>query len=121
MIKLSMGLKRLPSLSREQFLAYWTQQHAALVKENATRLGIVRYAQVHGLAESEFLVAGVPGAASSVFDGVAEIWFNDLSAAASSGRTREGREAMKLLRDDERNFIDPIQSVVWWGRLHTVI
>ncbi len=121
MIKLSIGLKRRPSLSREQFLAYWTQQHAALVKQHAVQLGIIRYAQVHGLVESELRAAGVPDSVSSAFDGVAEVWFNDLSGAAASGRTPGGREARKLLREDERNFLDPMQSLVWWGTQHTVI
>lgn len=121
MIRVSIGLQRLSSLSREQFLAYWTQQHAALVKQHARDLGIEQYAQVHGLIESELRASGAPDSVSSAFDGIAEIWFKDLSVAITSSRSPRGREAMKRLRDDERNFLDGSRSVVWWGRLHKVV
>lgn len=120
MIKLSVGLKRLPSLSREQFLSYWTHQHADLVKQHAVTLGIVRYSQVHGLLGAELDAFGMPTSASSTFDGIAEVWFSDLASVASSGRTADGEAAMTALRDDERKFLDPAQSLRWLGRLHSV-
>lgn len=120
MIKLSIGLKRLPSLSREEFLSYWTQQHAGLVKQQASKLGIVRYAQVHGLVDDELQALGMPLSASSAFDGIAEVWFSDLATAASSGRRADGMAAMKALRDDERKFLDSAKSLRWMGRCRSV-
>jgi len=120
MIKLSVGLKRLPALSREQFLSYWTQQHAGLVKQHAAILGIVRYSQVHGLLDAELDAFGMPTSASSTFDGIAEVWFSDLASAAASGRTADGKAAMKALREDERNFLDSAQSLRWLGQRRSV-
>ena len=120
MIKLTIGLKRLPSLSREQFASYWTQQHAGLVKQHAAALGIVHYSQVHRLFDTELEAFGLPASASLTFDGIAEVWFSNLASAASSGRTADGRTAMKALRADECKFLDSSQSLHWIGRRRSV-
>ena len=45
MIKLCMCVKRLPEISRDEFLDYWRNHHAKLVTELREDLGIARYAQ----------------------------------------------------------------------------
>lgn len=121
MICLSIALTRLPHLTREAFLAYWRDQHAPLVTALATDLGIRRYVQLHGLVEADLDAATPAPPAGAAYDGVAEVWFDDLASAASSGATAGGRAAIKALREDEARFILRERTLSWWSRPHIVI
>jgi hypothetical protein len=48
-LKLTFCLRRLPSLSLQQFQDYWLNQHGPLVRRLQPALGMVRYVQVHRL------------------------------------------------------------------------
>jgi len=121
MIKLSFALRRLPSLTREEFQAYWLEHHAPLVRELAPLLGIRRYVQLH-TAESplnDTLRAGRGG--PEPFDGVAELWFDSVEAIERSTASAEGREAAMSLLEDERRFIDLERSPLWVGEEHEIL
>ena len=47
------------------------------------------------------------------YDGVAELWWESEEAFRASGRTPEGREAGRLLLEDEAKFIDLASSPLW--------
>jgi hypothetical protein len=113
MIKLTYCLRRRDDLTRSEFQQYWLGTHAGLVAERAEELEIRRYVQVHtmdlpGLHEAfQKRNDGSP----EPFDGVAELWFDDLD---SLGRTdEERRKAADELLKDERNFIDLSRSPMW--------
>lgn len=102
-------LRRLDSLSADEFHRYWFERHGPLVAHHAPTLGIVRYLQLHPSA-----AAGPLGAAMSrvrggpeVYDGVAEIWIDPASPAAA---TDAAKQAARELLDDERRFIDLARS-----------
>lgn len=100
MIKLYAMLSRRPDLSHEQFSEHWRTVHRALaVKIRRTR----RYAQSHGLGE------GLPGLRTQPWDGVAEVWLDDLAAASRSDPDLE-----RYAKPDEPNFIaaDGLQQVI---------
>jgi uncharacterized protein (TIGR02118 family) len=121
MIKLVFCVKRLPHLSREEFQRYWREQHAPLVREAASALGVRRYVQLHTLTSpvNEGLRRGRGG--PEEFDGVAELWFESLEALAAAGATPEGRAAGRRLLEDERRFIDLARSPVWVAEEYAVV
>ena len=87
MIKQVSFFNRREDLSPEEFREHWLNAHADIVR----RLnGIVRYVQNHGLEPG-------PG-----FDGIAEVWFEDIE----SMRNVVGTPELTAIRSDEENFID---------------
>ena len=121
MIKLVFCVRRLPTLSREDFQRYWREQHAPLVREAAAALGVRRYVQAHTLTTpvNEGLRRGRGG--PEEFDGVAELWFESLEALAAAGATPAGRAAGRRLLEHERRFIDLARSPVWVAEEHTIV
>jgi hypothetical protein len=75
---------------------------------------------VHRLDDSleEVLGGGmrkIRGAPPS-YDGIAELWWESEEAFRGGGRTRDGREAGRLLLEDEARFIDLGRSPLWLNR-----
>jgi uncharacterized protein (TIGR02118 family) len=106
--RLVFPLRRLPNLSREDFQAYWLGTHAPLVAARAELLGIVRYQQVHTIADRRNVA--VPS-----FDGIAELW---VDPSAATGTPEQVGQAGAELLADERNFIDLRKSPIWMAEEH---
>ncbi|MBY0280057.1 EthD domain-containing protein [Candidatus Binatia bacterium] len=123
MIKLTFCLHRLPSLSRDAFQRYWREQHAPLVARHASTLRIRRYVQMHSLPEGDPVNGGLRASrgAPQDYDGVAELWWDDLDDLAAATASEAGRAASLALLEDERRFIDLARSPLWLGREHVVI
>lgn len=120
MLKLTFCLRRLPRLSQAEFQDYWLNKHGPLVRRLQPALGMVRYVQVHGrsdaLGEGMRKVRGAP----EPYDGIAELWWASEDGFRASGRTAEGREAGRLLLEDEAKFIDLARSPLWLNSEHVV-
>lgn len=121
MIKLTFCLRRRPDLSRAEFQTYWLSTHAPLVRERATLLKCRRYVQVHtlDLAGLHEAFQRRNGGAPEAFDGVAELWFDDLDALGPHDEAR--RRAGQELLADERNFIDLPNSPMWISEEHEIV
>jgi len=50
------------------------------------------------------------------FDGVAELWWDDLDALVAAASSSEGSAAGQTLLEDEARFIDLEQSALWLGQ-----
>ena len=87
MIKQVSFFKRRDDLSPEEFRDHWLNVHADVVRQLN---GIVRYVQNHALEPR------------SGFDGIAEVWFEDIESMRSVVDTPE----LAAIRSDEENFID---------------
>ena len=87
MIKQVSFFKRRDDLSPEEFRDHWLNAHADVVRQLS---GIVRYVQNHGLEPR------------SGFDGIAEVWFEDIESMRNVVDTPE----LAAIRSDEENFID---------------
>jgi uncharacterized protein (TIGR02118 family) len=113
MIKLTFCLRRRPDLTKDAFLRYWREEHAARVRPRMAVLGMRRYVQLRALdgplAEAIARSRGGP----EPFDGVAEIWFDDVDSLARHGGTEAGKAAAKELFKDEQSFIDLKSSVIF--------
>ena len=82
MIKQVSFFRRRKDLSPEDFREHWRTKHADVVR----RLnGLVRYVQNHGLNSS------------SGFDGIAEVWFEDMESMRANVDTPE----LESIRIDE--------------------
>jgi uncharacterized protein (TIGR02118 family) len=121
MIKLVFCLRRRDDLSREEFQRYWLEQHGPLVRSHADALGIRRYVQVHSIDDGISLAVAGPRNPPPPYDGVAELWFDDLEALAVAGSTDEGRAAGAALLADERTFIDLESSPLFLTEEHVII
>lgn len=92
MIKAVYFFKRKLGLSLEKFESHWRQVHAPIIKDLP---GVRRYVQTQTL----------PAAyrkREPVYDGVAELWYDDLGAMRASANSPAGKAAM----EDNVNFTD---------------
>jgi uncharacterized protein (TIGR02118 family) len=111
MIKLVFNLRRRPEMTREEFQAYWRDDHAELVSRHAEALRIRRYVQTHARS-SEVAAAqsAARGSEPDVYDGQAELWWDSLDDVIAAVSTPAGQQAATELLEDERRFIDLAQS-----------
>ena len=121
MIKLTFCLKRKPELSREEFQRIWHDEHAPLVQRHAETLGIRKYVQVHTTTTPFNDALRGSRSAPEEYDGVAELWWDSVEAAATAASTPEGAEAARQLLEDERRFIDHDNSPLWLSEERPVI
>lgn len=121
MLKVVYCLRRLPELSHNQFLDYWRNVHAPLVRGHQRVLRIARYVQFHSdlrsLTQKWHGFRGSPVR----YDGVAEIWYDSREALETLWQDPDAREASRLLFEDEQRFVDSFRSPVWCGEERTVI
>ncbi|MGD0073404.1 MAG: EthD family reductase [Candidatus Binataceae bacterium] len=92
MIKAIYFVKRKPGIDVEAFQKYWITTHADLVKKVPD---LRKYIQCHTLLSG--YRKGQP-----VYDGVAEMWFDDIDSMRNIATTAESKAAQA----DDYNFID---------------
>ena len=92
MVKLVVYFKRRAGMEVEPFQEYWRTRHAEVVRGLP---GIRRYVQSHTLLAG--YRRGEPA-----FDGIAEVWFDDVDAI----RALDGTDALRAVQEDEARFID---------------
>ena len=93
MIKLIMCLARRSDLSREEFQAYWKDDHGPFFMENAGIMRAKKYVQSHTITSP--LNDGMRQSRGMLeeFDGVAEVWFESREAMDAVFDTPEGQRA----------------------------
>ena len=98
MIKFTILLVRKPSLSREAFIDHHRNTHAALfMSVPAVRETVRRYVQQHTIDTS------LPGMPPAIYDGITELWFDDVAALA---RCFSDPVYLEKIRPDEESFLD---------------
>lgn len=121
MLKLVFCLHRLPHLDRAQFQDYWLNVHGPLVRRHAAALRITRYVQAHSLPDALSLGLRRVRGAPEPFDGIAELHYASEEEFRAAGRDPAGREAGRILLEDERRFIDHARSPIWLAREETIV
>ena len=121
MIKLTFCLRRLSSLTREEFQRYWLETHGPLVRKHAEALRVRRYVQLHTLDESINASIRDSRGGPEAYDGVAELWWDSAAELAAGTASEEGREAGRLLLEDEKRFIDLANSPLFFGDEKTLV
>ncbi|MET0931026.1 MAG: EthD domain-containing protein [Aeromicrobium sp.] len=103
---------RRPGLTEQEFHGYWRDVHGPKVAAHQDVLGFRRYVQHHAVHAGISRALGASRGGREPFDGVAQVFFDDLDALRSSGSTPEARAAADLLIADEAEFIDFSRSVI---------
>lgn len=123
MLKLVMCVKRLPNISRKDFVTYWKNKHAPLVDRYKDILGIRHYVQTVMLdnpAAQHALQQG-RGTLPVNFDGCAELWWDDMESHLNARASEEGKQALAALIADESQFVDLQHSQLWYGEEHRIL
>ncbi|MEU1726306.1 EthD domain-containing protein [Nonomuraea sp. NPDC005692] len=98
MIKISVFLTRRADLTHEQFVDYWTQKHTPLVLSlPGGKVPVRRYVQLLPIED------GIPGISTAAYDGVAEVWVDDIADAA---RWFTSDTYTTTVAEDEEKFLD---------------
>mgnify|MGYP000182774310 CR=1 FL=1 len=121
MVKMIVCLRRLPHLSREEFQRYWREVHGPLVAKHAEALRMRRYIQAHTVPGPLLEALQRRRGFGEPFDGVAEVWFDSLEDISAPMQTPEGREAMRQIMEDEKNFLDVARSVAIITEEHSIL
>jgi len=121
MLKCVYCVRRLPSLSVEEFYDYWLNKHGPLVKQHAPTLGMKRYVQSHTIQNPMLNAAAQqPRGISDMYDGITEVWWDSPESLVASLMTPEGQEANRILSEDEARFVDCPNSAIFFTTEHTI-
>ena len=121
MIKLVFCVRRRDDVDEAEFHRYWLEVHGPLVRERAAAMGVRRYVQVHRLDTPANDAIRASRGAEEPYDGVAELWWDDLESLAAIGGTDAARQAGRELLEDERRFVDLARSSLWFGEEHVIV
>ncbi|MBV8157196.1 MAG: EthD domain-containing protein [Dyella sp.] len=113
MIKLVYCLRRRGSLSLQEFLNYWYEQHAPLVRKHAPLIGLIRYVQSHGVGHPLDELLRQSRTAAQAYDGIAELYYESAEALWQSMADPAVQAAGLELLEDEKQFIDLRASVLF--------
>ena len=98
MIKFTILLKRRADVTHDQFVEHHKHVHADLfMSVAAVRATVRRYVQQH------MIPVDLPGMPPPKYDGVTELWFDDVEAL---GRCFSDPEYLARLRTEEESFLD---------------
>lgn len=101
MIKLLVFLKRKQGMSTDDFHEYWSTRHAEIVMGVPDFMRYIRrYVQSHNIEEG---LLDFPGGGHPGFDGMVELWFDDLKSMKAAFETPG---YINTIRPDEPNFLD---------------
>jgi uncharacterized protein (TIGR02118 family) len=104
MYKFTVFMKRLPSMTQEAFVDYHRNKHAPLfLALPATKKYVRRYVQSHPISTS------VLGFRETSFDGLTEIWFDDMGSFEA---LFNDAEYLHRIRPDEASFVDLERSEI---------
>jgi EthD domain len=121
-IKIVFCLRRLPTLSPDEFFQYWLQHHGPLVLRHAKALRICRDTQGHSFTDARIAPAvDARGCQVPPYDGVAEVYWENVEDLLDGASSPEGRTAGRALLQDERRFIDLPNSSLFFVREHQIV
>jgi len=115
-IKLTFAVRRRSDVEPAEFHRYWRDQHGPLVRSLQSVLGVRRYVQTHRMETTLNDLLRASRRALEPFDGVAELWWDDLDALVAATSSPEGSAAGRTLLEDEARFIDLEHSALWLGQ-----
>lgn len=119
MVKLVYVVRRRVDLTPDQFRKRWLV-HGPLVREVAAAIGARRYVQSHTLDTPLNAALAASRDMGEAFDGITEVWWDDLEALSAGMGSPDGQEAAQRLLDDEREFIDLAASFLFLTEEHPI-
>lgn len=115
MIKLTFAVRRRSDIAPVEFHRYWRDEHGPLVRSLQPVLRVQRYVQTHRLETPFNDALRSSRRALEAFDGLAELWWDDIDTLVAATSSPEGSAAGRTLLEDEAHFIDLEQSALWLG------
>jgi uncharacterized protein (TIGR02118 family) len=109
-IKLSFCLIRRAELTHQEFIEYWYQRHAPLVREHSKAIGIFKYVQSRALDHPVNELLRRARGAPAGYDGIAEVYYQSAEALQQAMFEPAARSAGLVLLEDEKRFIDLARS-----------
>jgi uncharacterized protein (TIGR02118 family) len=107
MIKLVYCIAKKPGMSDEEFFHYWEHVHGPI---GARIPGVRRLVQSHRVH--------APGDARTAdYDGMAELWFDDMEALLEARRSPEWRASS----EDEEKFVDRSKAAYFVSVEHSIV
>lgn len=106
MVKLVYCIRRRPDMDFATFARYWRDVHGPI---GARIPGLRRLVQSHVIPASRAL-------RPPDFDGMAELWFDDMEALVAARETLE----YELATADEANFVDSLRTAFFVTEEHEV-
>ena len=120
MIKLVFCCRRKPEMTREEFQARWLEVHGPLVRRVRAQIpAMKRYVQSHALSDEESEPVRASRGAAAAFDGITEVWFDDLESIGGGGG-EEAAEGARALIEDEMKVLDLPHCHVFLTREHEI-
>lgn len=121
MLKCIYCVRRLPSLSLEEFFDYWLNKHGPLVRKYSHAVGMKRYVQSHTIQNPVLNAAAQqPRGITDMYDGITEVWWDSVEALTAALQSPEGQEANRILSEDEARFVDCANSAIFFSIEHTI-
>jgi len=119
-IELTYCMHRLPHLTHQEFVDYWHDRHAPLMRRHQGILCVKRYVQLCAAqSELNLRVARFRGGPEA-FDGIAEVWYESWEAFSAAANDTAAQAALNELLQDERRFIDLPRSPVWINEIREI-
>ena len=115
MFKITYCLRRLPSVSREEFHRYWREVHGPMVVKYKDLLNVRRYVQKHAPPPGAVPRLDKMRGTSDPFEGTAELWYDNVASYEAPLATPAGMAAAKELAEDGRVIIDMSRTLVIFG------
>jgi uncharacterized protein (TIGR02118 family) len=113
MIKLSILMVRRSDLTYEQYIEHWRDVHGPLfAAQPASKQYVRKYIQNHVTGDK------LPGTTASTFDGIAEIWFDDMVGAKAFFASDNYRQ---IVIPDEESFMDRKGCELLFNNEHNVM
>lgn len=113
MIKFTILMHRKPSMTHDEFVLYHREQHAPLFCAlPAVQQHVRRYVQCHAIQ------ASLPGMPPMLFDGITELWFDDVAGLEA---VFGSQSYLETIRPDEEKFIDLHSCEFVFSRENVVI
>lgn len=120
MIKLVYCVRKRADMSRQAFTRYWLEQHGPLVRDLAHALGARRYVQSHTVEPAMNEAILKSRGLSEPYDGITELWWDDLDSYQANANSPSAREARRALLEDEAAFIDFSHSRLFLTEEHVI-
>lgn len=120
MIKLVYCLRKRADVPAAEFHRYWLETHGPLVRSFAAAIKARKYIQSHTVLPAMNEVFAKSRDLAPAYDGITEVWWDDVAALEAGMATAEGQEAHRQLKEDEAKFIDFAQSRVFMTEEHVI-
>jgi uncharacterized protein (TIGR02118 family) len=120
MLKLVFCIRKLNDMDEAAFRRHWRETHAPLVQGLSDALRLRRYIQSHTV-HKEFNDALVEGRGMAApYDGIAEVWWDNVETALEAMNSPAGQEANKRLIEDEVRFVDLSRCTAFITEEHVI-